>query len=203
MRRGFRRCRRRFIPAQAGNTTHSHRRRSSATVHPRAGGEHHADELRRDARYGSSPRRRGTPSHRRSVHRACRFIPAQAGNTAAIAAHRRPRLVHPRAGGEHDELYDYAENEDGSSPRRRGTPVIARPCLAAARFIPAQAGNTMSIEIPPNKFKVHPRAGGEHRQARQPANYNIGSSPRRRGTLAPCEQLVCWRRFIPAQAGNT
>ena len=57
---GVRRTRRRFIPAQAGNTTAGFPGRSSTSVHPRAGGEHAValEELRLDR--GSSPRRRGT-----------------------------------------------------------------------------------------------------------------------------------------------
>ena len=84
---------------------------------------------------------------------------------------------------------------NGSSPRRRGTPstVIFSPSPrrrgtrhrvvgAALRFIPAQAGNT---HLPVDAFIPA--------QAER-----IGSSPRRRGTLAPTP-----RSLHPRQAGNT
>ncbi|AHJ68822.1 Hypothetical protein GbCGDNIH2_7191 [Granulibacter bethesdensis] len=50
---------------------------------------------------------------------------------------------------------------------------------------------------------VHPRAGGEHKNARWEAPCSGGSSPRRRGTQRRpiIQDRRC--RFIPAQAGNT
>ena len=92
---------------------------------------------------------------------------------------------------------------DGSSPRRRGTLVIIIAAKAIIRFIPAQAGNT-SITAPVNlRPPVHPRAGGEHWDARVNYVHPAGSSPRRRGTPSASRALSMIGRFIPAQAGNT
>ena len=70
--------------------------------------------------------------------------------------------VHPRAGGEHTHGYIAIRHGVGSSPRRRGTQPgdVARQVLA--RFIPAQAGNTLPYTVRPTTPSVHPRAGGEH-----------------------------------------
>ena len=54
------RTRRRFIPAQAGNTTSPIRRVELISVHPRAGGEHSSYDYDSATDTGSSPRRRGT-----------------------------------------------------------------------------------------------------------------------------------------------
>ena len=93
--------RRRFIPAQAGNTrTGVHPRRRRA-VHPRAGGEHFLQPICVSLTGGSSPRRRGTPRSPDYMSKYPRFIPAQAGNTGARRQPDPGRPVHPRAGGEH------------------------------------------------------------------------------------------------------
>ena len=93
------RCR--FIPAGAGNTTHSRISRTSPTVHPRGRGEHGVAWMRRHSPGGSSPRARGTPVRCGQLLHQERFIPAGAGNTA----HNRTRAiklpVHPRGRGEH------------------------------------------------------------------------------------------------------
>ena len=91
----------------------------------------------------------------------------------------------------------------GSSPRRRGThPVLECP-IPIDRFIPAQAGNTRARGTPKHSSPVHPRAGGEHRSVERHCFRDIGSSPRRRGTLRPLWEQLSLLRFIPAQAGNT
>ena len=86
----------------------------------------------------------------------------------------------------------------GSSPRRRGTRYRTKWASARPRFIPAQAGNTLSLEELTMPVPVHPRAGGEHASSLRNRN---GSSPRRRSSLVPMS--ASRHRFIPAQAGNT
>ena len=91
----------RFIPAQAGNTQACKMSRISSPVHPRAGGEHVSNTWAAKPRDGSSPRRRGTQPRHEGGARGVRFIPAQAGNTAAWTVPASNTSVHPRAGGEH------------------------------------------------------------------------------------------------------
>ena len=195
--------RRRFIPAQAGNTRRPARAPSRSTVHPRAGGEHAT--TRRSSRFssGSSPRRRGTQVCQRLPGHRHRFIPAQAGNTSFYAFCRVSKPVHPRAGGEHSAHAGAIRRDTGSSPRRRGTPEIVFDGRCNLRFIPAQAGNTLRKSATKGFASVHPRAGGEHSVAVKPVVESYGSSPRRRGTRITRTQPVLTGRFIPAQAGNT
>ena len=193
----------RFIPARAGNTRPRPQASGSATVHPRAGGEHcnETEAERRDR--GSSPRGRGTHSQRDLARDYRRFIPARAGNTWV----RRPwgdnKTVHPRAGGEHGRPESQRYPPYGSSPRGRGTPAPEPGTSPLSRFIPARAGNTHRSSPPPLPLSVHPRAGGEHRYPALVRSAHDGSSPRGRGTLIDGPRLPAPGRFIPARAGNT
>ena len=91
----------------------------------------------------------------------------------------------------------------GSSPRMRGTRLVALSPEPSHWFIPAYAGNTLS----PLRYTaiplVHPRVCGEHMSDELRDNLNAGSSPRMRGTLRLTVRMSFWRRFIPAYAGNT
>ena len=70
----------RFIPACAGNSSHTTPSQSKASVHPRVCGEQLRRFLRLRIHYGSSPRVRGTELARLSMKCSGRFIPACAGN---------------------------------------------------------------------------------------------------------------------------
>ena len=172
----------RFIPARAGNAPSASSSRSRGPVHPRAGGERLSDQSMSDLFFGSSPRGRGTLELGDDVPVLRRFIPARAGN--AVPAAQSPGLwpVHPRAGGERpDTNYDTAQ-DNGSSPRGRGTPPVRPRRCRRDGFIPARAGNARSFRSAPFRYR--------------------GSSPRGRGTLRPRVRGRIQHRFIPARAGN-
>ena len=113
---------RRFIPAHAGNSHHSEHRRCRESVHPRACGELGFGDNSDYKIVGSSPRMRGT--QRGVGRRSCRnrFIPAHAGNSAAVPAASVCNSVHPRACGELSSTSEQTYHLSGSSPRMRGTP---------------------------------------------------------------------------------
>ena len=194
---------RRFIPAQAGNTRPPHRATESVPVHPRAGGEHWSPSRPLPPTTGSSPRWRGTRCPGLKELNGCRFIPAQAGNTIREFAWSYEPTVHPRAGGEHPTTIGPDLVNYGSSPRRRGTPVVVELVQQRGRFIPALAGNTAHEAIKSVESAVHPRAGGEHITVWPKDGPIVGSSPRRRGTPDGAVHPPPPSRFIPAQAGNT
>ena len=130
----------RFIPAPAGNTSQRIRIPLSSPVHPRACGEH---ALKKDAdayEGGSSPRLRGTPGIISPGECWTRFIPAPAGNTAAMTTLPAESSVHPRACGEHFCSASRSWLESGSSPRLRGTRDDTCRPVDHRRFIPAPAG---------------------------------------------------------------
>ena len=113
----------------------------------------------------------------------CRFIPACAGNTTAVAYCCANPSVHPRVRGEHARAAASRASISGSSPRARGTLTYLNRSAINHRFIPACAGNTRPA-------------------ARRLWLYN-GSSPRARGTLSRHHPPQPSKRFIPACAGNT
>ena len=132
---------------------------------------------------GSSPRVRGTRRRQAGLQSGRRFIPAGAGNTS-ISSQKQPKpSVHPRGCGEHKPLWGIANEEAGSSPRVRGTPIAEQQADGYMRFIPAGAGNTPPCICTGMARPVHPRGCGEHFA---------------RICFAPLN-----RRFIPAGAGNT
>ena len=199
----MRRGRQRFIPAHAGNTSRSLRASGAPAVHPRTRGEHGAGRLPRRSGHGSSPHTRGTLGVGVAVGLVDRFIPAHAGNTACEAARASERAVHPRTRGEHSFDSIELRINSGSSPHTRGTLRLRFPPSGSIRFIPAHAGNTSSPPLPPRGSSVHPRTRGEHLEWRDNGVRYDGSSPHTRGTLRSRHGKRCWRRFIPAHAGNT
>ena len=193
----------RFIPARAGNTCMSRRGAGLSPVHPRAGGEHPEGRDRLRARFGSSPRGRGTRDRDRGARAPDRFIPARAGNTCLCIATSGSSTVHPRAGGEHSPTGRAPNRMTGTSPRGRGTRGRHPDGRPVCRFIPARAGNTPWARPCDSASSVHPRAGGEHFSAASRKRLLNGSSPRGRGTPRRRDLRGGAGRFIPARAGNT
>ena len=168
---------------------------------------------------------RGTPI-RCSGRQPCgRFIPAHAGNSP-LSRNRTPRrAVHPRACGELNHAVSPRRNDNGSSPRMRGTRHDDDPGSGHAhRFIPAHAGNsrvahssscsangssprmrgTRRWPLPDaGGAPVHPRACGELVCVSASIQAYAGSSPRMRGTRRRAVRREPGRRFIPAHAGNS
>ena len=170
-------------PRVRGTPRRRRRGRVGPPVHPRACGEHFRVRSGTARHTGSSPRVRGTPRPRGRRSRVYRFIPARAGNTLERSHRNHAGAVHPRACGEHRQNITAYSMSTGSSPRVRGTRYDAMDVRSARRFIPARAGNTVSVS--PILL----------------AKY--GSSPRVRGTHAGGDDVHLAARFIPARAGNT
>ena len=171
--------------------------------HPRACGEHDTPLHTPLNVIGSSPRMRGTPAQHRALLDESRIIPAHAGNTSRGSCAWYPRRDHPRACGEHVVERRSRRGFKGSSPRMRGTRIIAVVGYADLRIIPAHAGNTWRarIGLPPNGD--HPRACGEHWPTISAWPSTRGSSPRMRGTPHGAHGERLQLGIIPAHAGNT
>ena len=92
---------------------------------------------------------------------------------------------------------------NGSSPRVRGTPCVRSASSASVRFIPACAGNTLTLTASKSFATVHPRVCGEHPPPAANTCGISGSSPRVRGTRHLVDPPLQGLRFIPACAGNT
>ena len=131
------------------------------------------------------------------------FIPAGAGNTPAYADITSSSSVYPRWRGEHIYRSCSVRNGIGLSPLARGTPELGSARHADIRFIPAGAGNTMTISPCRGFSAVYPRWRGEHISICPRTNTNGGLSPLARGTRLQVIHRVKQTRFIPAGAGNT
>ncbi len=131
----------RFIPACAGNGLERDFRTDRDPVHPRVCGERHVPRSRNCRPSGSSPRVRGTDRHTSRVQPLARFIPACAGNGTILLPNDPSPTVHPRVCGERELQGFTIRCRYGSSPRVRGTAMIALPRAPYWRFIPACAGN--------------------------------------------------------------
>ncbi len=173
----------RFIPAGAGNTMVLASSHVPAPVYPRWRGEHVSASGIRFVISGLSPLARGTLLGAAQYPGARRFIPAGAGNTRTCGAGWYPVA--------------------GLSPLARGTPKCCLMQSRRRRFIPAGAGNTTGVFLVIKQPAVYPRWRGEHPLSYKPVREVHGLSPLARGTHYLCADLVYWRRFIPAGAGNT
>ena len=112
-----------------------------------------------------------------------RFIPAYAGNSDYHENETKEESVHPRLRGELRFTSSLTSSLDGSSPLTRGTLFLLLACLVIARFIPAYAGNSLTM-----------RTGKQ---------VSGGSSPLTRGTRKSQPASSPSIRFIPAYAGNS
>ena len=171
--------------------------------HPRGCGEHidKVDTAHEDG--GSSPRMRGTLLVYRGDPSGARIIPADAGNTLDADGLHVTQGDHPRGCGEHIAL-DYQDiDEQGSSPRMRGTRLLSDSLCPSLRIIPADAGNTCPIRAAVRRDRDHPRGCGEHPLGLTSAMTTSGSSPRMRGTQRIQCLIELGERIIPADAGNT
>ena len=70
------------------------------------------------------------------------IIPAYAGNTERSSSRSWPSWDHPRVCGEHRLAVTDRHENQGSSPRMRGTPEQGRQGRDRPGIIPAYAGNT-------------------------------------------------------------
>ena len=192
-----------IIPAHTGNTSTAMWASACSRDHPRACGEHVGLKLAAVPLSGSSPRMRGTRRRAELMRGGYGIIPAHAGNTCCLHAQSSTHRDHPRACGEHITRTFPAHYGRGSSPRMRGTRIMALSGTITGGIIPAHAGNTC-LEAPSHfRQEDHPRACGEHGALHCPAPPRPGSSPRMRGTLPFADRDVDCLGIIPAHAGNT
>ena len=97
----------------------------------------------------------------------CRFIPAYTGNSKERPGRPADRSVHPRVHGELGSDATPNVHQNGSSPRTRGTLLLAGQLVVGLRFIPAYTGNSAAARRHVQPEPVHPRVHGEL-MSRQP-----------------------------------
>ena len=131
------------------------------------------------------------------------IIPAHAGLTMRFVKDIIRNRDHPRACGAHLYAAEVPPREPGSSPRMRGSHVLAPVSTCQEGIIPAHAGLTCRAGAAALRFGDHPRACGAHRQVDEHAMVVQGSSPRMRGSLDLGDGDLDNLGIIPAHAGLT
>ena len=146
---------------------------------------------------------RGTQGLQRQDLSRHGIIPAYAGNTLRWRHGSCRCRDHPRVCGEHLTSCVMVVSSMGSSPRMRGTLVVAELLGHESGIIPAYAGNTWNRQRQASPCWDHPRVCGEHAVLNSDALPFTGSSPRMRGTLLHHALALASGGIIPAYAGNT
>ena len=159
----------RLIPAGAGKTAASRRRRRTSGAHPRGGGENGPLRVVGGRVPGSSPRGRGKRGLGAGDTLTVGLIPAGAGKTQSGVLSRLMSMAHPRGGGENRQHVLCGCRLGGSSPRGRGKHGSELHHGKITRLIPAGAGKTHGYGCRLDACWAHPRGGGENTsQPRRP-----------------------------------
>ena len=90
----------------------------------------------------------------------------------------------------------------GSSPRIRGTPLVAFGTSTYSGLIPAHTGNARAPSVAGLERRAHPRAYGERWLSLPWSSEAWGSSPRIRGTQVVSHAECQKAGLIPAHTGN-
>ena len=171
------------IPADAGEPRRMPCRSSAARVDPRGCGGASPPTTSRAPSEGRSPRMRGSQAAARQDDMDDGSIPADAGEPAA-APGRRPSIgVDPRGCGGAAYRARYHADEEGRSPRMRGSLQPRALEFLGRGSIPADAGEPWRRRSQGLRQAVDPRGcGGAIRPARVSRSAG-GRSPRMRGSL--------------------
>ena len=140
----------RIIPAHAGFTSSTERKRGITSDHPRTRGVYPRKRWCAVSVLGSSPHTRGLPRHRRRPGGDGRIIPAHAGFTGRTARRSRRAGDHPRTRGVYMGAAALPVLIAGSSPHTRGLLAVFTVELRRVRIIPAHAGFTLGDPWNPN-----------------------------------------------------
>ena len=114
-----------------------------------------------------------------------------------------PDRAHPHVCGEHPRQSSHTAVHWGSSPRMRGTPLSAFRVAESPGLIPTYAGNTPRFGPCRWSTRAHPHVCGEHQPNGHMTSYELGSSPRMRGTRGQQLHALDFAGLIPTYAGNT
>ena len=173
----------RITPAWAGKRRQPSGPCAAPRDHPRVGGEKPAGGQHRAPKRG--------------------ITPAWAGKRSALVWVCAKPWDHPRVGGEKTKLILLFRFRLGSPPRWRGKVRAGVRPTAAAGITPALAGKRVGVAVSFQRFKDHPRVGGEKPAVPACCLKFPGSPPRWRGKVVVGIRLVRTPRITPALAGKS
>ena len=154
----------RSIPAWAGETSDSRRRRANRAVYPRVGGGNASAHWRYRCFCGLSPRGRGKREYGVCYTQSLRSIPAWAGETLKAVSTDSAVRVYPRVGGGNASSMVGCICMPGLSPRGRGKLELHAHRHRRDGSIPAWAGETHKAHSKARAVQVYPRVGGGNRR---------------------------------------
>ena len=172
-----------IIPARAGFTRSSTRRRRRSRDHPRSRGVYRNIHAPLGKYGGSSPLARGLLPGPDGGRDRGGIIPARAGFTPVSSR------------------FHWSRN--GSSPLARGLQCFRFSRILSRRIIPARAGFTMLLPAGRVRMRDHPRSRGVYVAGWSATGVVSGSSPLARGLHGRCGQACRRSGIIPARAGFT
>ena len=146
---------RRIIPARAGFTGTSRRRRPPTGDHPRSRGVYAQLGLPYVVGGGSSPLARGLREAEAARLAGLGIIPARAGFTSRRTGPAASRWDHPRSRGVYLPAVTAHLWDTGSSPLARGLLQDHLDASIGDRIIPARAGFTLADRWYPNEPVVY------------------------------------------------
>ena len=178
---------RRITPAWAGKSTPKAGNPCIFRDHPRVGGEKPPRPQISRTAIGSPPRGRGKDFMFCGQHLEIRITPAWAGKSAKRHCTGSLWGDHPRVGGEKSESWRKLAYGPGSPPHRRGkVRTMTAPTLSDG-ITPAWAGKRDLSNPPDMVSEDHPRVGGEKPTGSTLLTLHLGSPPRGRGKVPPCQ----------------
>ena len=189
------------IPACAGEAAPAACVRAVSPVYPRVCGGSLSLIPAGVATSGLSPRVRGKRVAIGISLNIQRSIPACAGEAGPDSSPLPDIRVYPRVCGGSPAYIKSSTIRRGLSPRVRGKPPVGRHC-EGHRSIPACAGEACRNEQTARWTRVYPRVCGGSLVPFGNLLSVLGLSPRVRGKPASCRSCRCWRRSIPACAGE-
>ena len=151
---------------------------------------------------GLSPRVRGNHYDPNASYDTKGSIPACTGKPDRD---RQPDLhegVYPRVYGETHFQKPHQATWAGLSPRVRGNLPQPNPRASQSGSIPACTGKPYAETMPERRTTVYPRVYGETQKREADAIIRTGLSPRVRGNLSECSNLVAGPGSIPACTGK-
>ena len=192
----------RSIPAGAGQPPTPPIPCMRQTVYPRGCGAAVDVFFYDDEILGLSPRVRGSLVLWRCTNHQLGSIPAGAGQPSPSPSLAHPLRVYPRGCGAAEVNSPIRVVSHGLSPRVRGSLTICEPTITTYGSIPAGAGQPRSGRPEPLETWVYPRGCGAAPVMGLMATFQLGLSPRVRGSLYG--KWPRWGRLwsIPAGAGQ-
>ena len=192
-----------IIPAYAGNITRRTAGSSCGRDHPRMCGEQLVCCRIVTKGEGSSPRVRGAVAVVKQKFAGSGIIPACAGSSWPSSPSISATRDHPRVCGEQDAVAGSVSYGAGSSPRVRGAVPEGHRPRQGPGIIPACAGSSATISLPPLGVWDHPRVCGEQDAPDRARLGAKGSSPRVRGAGDFSHKGNSRIGIIPARAGSS